>query len=47
MINTYADTTCSFRLGDDTKTRRAPILLRNDTTGDVGVLQQMNADWVN
>jgi DNA polymerase-3 subunit beta len=47
MINTYADATCSFRLGDDTKTRRAPILLRNETTGDVGCLQQMNADWVN
>lgn len=46
MINTYADTTCTFRLGDDTKTRRAPILLRNDTTGDAGCLQQMAADWL-
>lgn len=45
MINTYGDDTCCFRLGDDTKTRRSPLMLRNETTGSVGVTQQMQADW--
>jgi len=46
MINTYGDTTCRFKLGDDTKTRRTPLLLRHPTTGSVGVVNQMNADWL-
>lgn len=46
MINTYGDATCTFRLGDDTKTRRTPLMLRHNTTGSVGVIQQMLADWV-
>jgi len=45
MINTYGDGTCSFRFGDDTKTRRTPIMLRS-ANGSVGVVQQMNADWM-
>jgi DNA polymerase-3 subunit beta len=45
MINTYGDATCSFRFGDDTKTRRTPIMLRS-ANGGVGVVQQMNADWM-
>jgi DNA polymerase-3 subunit beta len=45
MINTYGDATCIFRLGDDTKTRRTPILLQSDA-GNVGVLQQMATDWM-
>lgn len=46
MIGTYGDATCHFKLGDDTRTRRAPVLLRNTETGSTGALQQMNADWV-
>lgn len=45
MINIYGDETCSFKLGDDTKTRRTPILLRA-ASGSVGCLQQMAADWL-
>lgn len=45
MINTYGDATCTFKLGDDTKTRRTPILLRS-ATGNVGCLQQMMSDWL-
>lgn len=45
LINTHADTSCVFKLGDDTKTRRTPILLRH-SSGNVGVIQQMNADWI-
>lgn len=46
MVNTYGDATCHFKLGDDTRTRRAPVLLRNAATGSTGACQQMNADWV-
>jgi DNA polymerase III subunit beta len=46
MIKTHGDTTCSFRLGDDTKTRRTPLLLRHPTNGSIGVVQQMLADWL-
>lgn len=45
MINTYGDTTCAFKLGDDTKTRRSPLMLRHEATGSVGVTQQMQTDW--
>lgn len=46
MVNTYGDATCTFKLGDDTKTRRTPILL-SSKDGRVGLVQQMNSDWVN
>lgn len=46
MINHFGDTTCTFRLGDDSKTRRSPLLLRDESTGRVAVTQQMQADWV-
>lgn len=45
MVNTYGDTTCVFRLGTDTKTRRTPLLLASDK--GVGVCQQMLSDWMN
>jgi DNA polymerase-3 subunit beta len=44
MINTYGDTSCIFRLGDDTKTRRTPLLLQSDK--GVGLVQQMLSDWM-
>lgn len=46
MINTHGDVTCHFKLGDDTRTRRSPLLLKNSETGAAGVLQQMNSDWL-
>jgi DNA polymerase-3 subunit beta len=46
MIHIYGDETCTFKLGDDTKTRRSPLMLRQQATGAVGVVQQMQADWV-
>lgn len=44
MINTYGENSCVFRLGDDTKTRRTPLLLQSDK--GVGVVQQMLSDWI-
>lgn len=45
MVNTYGDSTCVFRLGVDTKTRRTPLLLQSEK--GVGVVQQMLSDWMN
>lgn len=46
LLNAYRNTVCVFWLGDDTKTRRSPLMLRDDEHGTVGVVQQMQADWV-
>lgn len=42
MINMHPGKSCTFWLGDDTKTRKTPLLLRDDDAGTVGVVQQMN-----
>lgn len=44
MIATYGEDTLTFRLGDDTKTRRTPLLLQSNK--GVGVVQQMLSDWM-
>jgi DNA polymerase-3 subunit beta len=45
MISAYPGPQLEFRLGTDTKTRRAPILLRDQDTGFYAVIQQMQMDW--
>jgi DNA polymerase-3 subunit beta len=44
MISTYGEEKLTFRLGDDTKTRRTPLLLQSSK--GVGVCQQMLSDWM-
>lgn len=46
LIRTHGDITCIFKLGDDTKTRRSPLLLTDKETGGTGVVQQMAIDWI-
>jgi len=47
MITMYDGRTCRLVLGEDaTKTKRSPIMLRDEQTGTTGVIQQMRADWV-
>lgn len=46
LVNATKSGTCVFRLGDDTRTRRSAVLLRDDEHGGLGVMQQMIADWV-
>lgn len=46
MLKMYDGKSCNFYLGDDTKSRKAPVLLRDEATGAVGTLNQMRADWV-
>ncbi len=46
MFRGYSGDTAVFKLGDDTKTRKSMILLQDADVGSIGVVQQMNADWV-
>jgi DNA polymerase-3 subunit beta len=46
MVITTDTRSLSFWLGDDTKTRKAPVMLREENIGTVGVVQQMLSDWV-
>ncbi len=46
MIEHWEEPICAFYLGDDSKTRRAPLMLRDITTGRTAVVQQMLLDWV-
>jgi DNA polymerase-3 subunit beta len=41
MLGMYDGKSCSFFLGEDTKSRKSPLLLRDDTTRTTGVVQQM------
>lgn len=38
--------TCTFRLGEDTKSRKSYVMLTDPETGSVGLVGQMRADWV-
>jgi len=46
MLTGHPGDTLNFILGDDTKTRKAPLMLRDDTVGTIGVVQQMLGDWI-
>jgi DNA polymerase III subunit beta len=46
MLKAYGPKSCTFKLGDDTKSRKTPLMLTDPVTGTVGVIQQMNLDWV-
>jgi DNA polymerase-3 subunit beta len=44
---TMADVkSCQFFLGQDTKTRPSPLLLKDESSGMVGVLNQVRLDWL-
>lgn len=45
LLAATSATSATFRLGDDTRTRKAPIMLRDDDAGTIGVVQQMVSDW--
>lgn len=46
MLNMSDQASCEFRLGEDTKQRPSPLLLRDDSAGQVGVLNQLRTDWL-
>ncbi len=45
MIGACLQRSLQFHVGEDTPTRRAPLLLVNTDTGAAGVIQQMLSDW--
>jgi DNA polymerase-3 subunit beta len=46
LIGGHPGRTLEFRIGEDTKTRKSPILLRDPDAGTTGVVQQMLSDWL-
>lgn len=43
MLKVYPKDDCKFLLGEDTKTRKAPLLLKDDDTYAISTISQMNA----
>jgi len=46
MLAMYDGKSCKFRLGDDSKSRKSTVMLQDDETGTIGIIQQMKADYV-
>jgi DNA polymerase III subunit beta len=46
MIAGSTSDTLMFYLGPDTKTRKSPLVLKDEVSNTVGVVQQMLSDWV-
>lgn len=45
LLRTATADTLTLLLGEDLKSRKAPVMLREDDTGAIGVVQQMHIDW--
>lgn len=45
LVAGHVPDTVTFKLGDDTRTRKTPVLVADPDAGTVGVLQQMSAEW--
>lgn len=43
MLTMYDAASCQFRLGTDTKSRKSPVMLRDEESGTVGIIQQLSA----
>jgi DNA polymerase III sliding clamp (beta) subunit (PCNA family) len=46
LLQSQSGANCLFKLGNSTKTKKAPLMLRDDDAGTVGVVQQMSSDWI-
>lgn len=46
MLNMYDGLVCKFYLGAATKTKKPPLMLRDEVTGLIGLVQEMRADFV-
>lgn len=46
MLNMADVKTCHFYLGKDLKTRKAPIMLKDEETGMIGILNQIRIDFL-
>lgn len=46
MLEMTDSKTCTFRLGPDTKTKKASLVLEDEETDSVGILSTMRPDWL-
>jgi DNA polymerase III sliding clamp (beta) subunit (PCNA family) len=46
LLQSQSGVSCLFKLGNSSKTKKAPLMLRDDDAGTVGVIQQMSSDWI-
>lgn len=46
MSDPETSKTCHFFVGPASKTKPSPLLLRDEDAGQVGVLNQVRADWL-
>lgn len=46
MLRMYDGPSCHFMLGDDIKTRKSTVMLRDDEAETVGIISQMRSDWI-
>lgn len=46
MLNMLDAKSCNFWLGEDTKTRRSPLMLRDDETGLIGIISQIRIEML-
>lgn len=45
MLGMSKSTSCQFFLGEDSKSKKSPLMLKDE--GTVGIVNQMRVDWVN
>lgn len=46
MLAMHDSRSCKFLLGEDTKSRKSPVMLRDDDAQTIGIINQMRQDWV-
>lgn len=45
MLDMYDGKSTNFLLGEDTKSRKSAVLLKDSGTGTIGIINQMRPDW--
>lgn len=45
MLAMHGGESCNFLLGEDTKSRKSPVVLRDDDAQTIGIIYQMRQDW--
>lgn len=46
LLASYTENEIAFKIGDDTKGTRTPLLVDDASTGFTGIVQQMNSNWL-
>jgi len=46
MLKMHEGASCHFWLGDDGKSRKSTVMLKDETTDTTGIISQMRSDWI-